>query len=366
MVTAKKTQQPETAPPRVLVVGNYCHDVLIQNGSVVAESLGGAASFISNVLNGMSINCHLVSKVGYDFKYNTFHAPIVMPTSKTTVFKAYFDSGTDENCHKDRVLKRVCACDPIMPSDLPDERFDFGMVVGVGGEILPQTIEKMIDICCSVFIDIQALIRVFDDANDGTVNMVGLKDSGFYHLLPRITVLKVSSEEALVMDLEEVRKWCCVVVTSGKDGCNLYWRDGELQILPFAANQVDPTGAGDSFLGGLVAGLFHDLSLPDAALMGNFFGSLTVEQIGLPKLDLRLLQMARDEVHKRKDQTINSIDSRRDEKLKFVKAAGHEQFHASLSASKRLSICVDDKCHRDVPNSQKQPSKIVATDNLTC
>ena len=33
---------------RVLIVGNYCHDVLIQNGSIVAETLGGA-SFVSNV-----------------------------------------------------------------------------------------------------------------------------------------------------------------------------------------------------------------------------------------------------------------------------------------------------------------------------
>jgi 1D-myo-inositol 3-kinase len=237
------------------------------------------------------------------------------------------------------------------------------MVVGVGGEILPETIEKMIGICRSVFVDIQALIRVFDDANDGTVNLVGLKNSGFFHLLPRITVLKASAEEALVMDVEEVRKWCCVVVTSGKDGCNLYWRDGGLQISPFAANQIDPTGAGDSFLGGLVVGLFHELSLPDAALMGNFFGSITVEQIGLPKFDLRMLQMVKDEVHKRKGQAVNSLDQR-NENLKFVKAAGHEQFHTSLTAAKPVSMPVDEQCHKAaeqdvVPQCNGQPKLLV-------
>ncbi|KAM7257355.1 hypothetical protein ACFE04_013096 [Oxalis oulophora] len=354
-------------PPRVLVVGNYCHDVLIQNGTVVAESLGGAASFISNVLNGMSIHSHLISKVGFDFKYPTTHLPIVVPTSKTTLFKAYFDSAShDDIHHKDRILKRVNACDPIKASDLPDDqRFDFGMVVGVAGEILPETIEKMIHICDSVFVDIQALIRVFDELNDGVVNMVDLKNSGFYHLLPRITVLKASSEEALVMDVEEVRQWCCVVVTSGKDGCHLYWRDGgEVEVEPFVANQVDPTGAGDSFLGGLVAGLFHDLSFPDAALTGNFFGSVTVEQIGLPKFDSRMLQivtlvleacqkMVRDEVLCRKAQTVNS------ENAKFVKAAGHQQFHASLTTAKQVAKPVEDEHQRDISNSPKSAEQDV-------
>ena len=54
---------------------------------------------------------------------------------------------------------------------------------------------------------------------------------------------------------------------------------------------MDPTSAGDSFLGGFVAGLVHGLPVPDAALVGNLFGSLTVSQIGLPKFDSRLLQV---------------------------------------------------------------------------
>lgn len=93
------------------------------------------------------------------------------------------------------------------------------------------------------------------------------------------------------MDIDEVRKLCFVVVTNGKHGCTVYWKDGEIQIGPFPTNQVDPTGAGDSFLGGFAAGLVQGLSVPDAALLGNFFGSLTVGQIGVPKFDLRLLQV---------------------------------------------------------------------------
>ncbi|GKU93358.1 hypothetical protein SLEP1_g6958 [Rubroshorea leprosula] len=290
MATSLEHTQNHDPSQNVLIVGNYCHDVLLRNGDVVAETLGGAASFISNVFNGLTVSYHLTSKVGLDFKYPVSYDPIVVSSARTTVFHAHFDLGFDGNGHQDRVLKRVVACDPICPGDLPDMRFDFGMAVGVGGEILPETLERMLEICDVVFADIQALIRIFD-GNDGTVKHVGLKESGFYHLLPRIGFLKASEEEALFLDVEEVRKWCCVVVTHGKDGCKLYWKDGEMKITPFSANQIDPTGAGDSFLGGFVAGLVQRLATPDAALLGNFFGSLTVAQIGLPKLELRLLQV---------------------------------------------------------------------------
>ncbi|KAJ4834694.1 hypothetical protein Tsubulata_003596 [Turnera subulata] len=337
----------QTGPARrVLIVGNYCHDVLIQNGAVKAESLGGAASFISNVLNGMSVPCNLVAKVGRDFKYAINHVPIQVPCSKTTVFHAYFDLGEDRN--QDRVLKRVCACDPIRPQDLPDARFDFGMAVGVGGEILPETLEKMLDICDVVFVDIQALIRDFDGV-DGTVKLVNLQETGFYPLLPRIGVLKASTEEAVYMDVEEVRKWCCVVVTNGKQGCKVCWRDGEFGVSPFLANQEDPTGAGDSFLGGFVAGLVQGLTVPDAALLGNLFGSLTVEQIGLPKFNPRLLQSMKDEVQRRKMLYLNYESG--DNGLLFVKPAGHEDFHASLNAAKLRYPCLIRGCQCDCQSS---------------
>ena len=123
------------------------------------------------------------------------------------------------------------------------------------------------------------------------MRLVNLKETGFFHLLPRIAFLKCSADEALFVDVEEARKWCCVVVTRGRDGCEVFWKDGELRVPPFAADQVDPTGAGDSFLGGFAAGIVMGLGVGDAALLGNFFGSLAVAQVGPPKLDAKLFQV---------------------------------------------------------------------------
>lgn len=207
----------------------------------------------------------------------------------------------------------------------------------------------MLDVCTTLFVDVQGLIRVFDQV-DGTVSHVGLRSSGFYHLLPRIRFLKASAEEAPFVDVEEARRWCCVVVTNGKDGCTVYWKDGEEQIAPFPTVQVDPTGAGDSFLGGFVAGLVSGLAVPDAALLGNYFGSLTVGHIGLPKFDSKLLQRIKDEVVKRKMQYSCCLQGK-DDGLKFVKPLGHDQFHASLAAAKLVTSCSIRECEQDVNNS---------------
>ncbi|KAI9091615.1 hypothetical protein K1719_028058 [Acacia pycnantha] len=323
----RDSEAPQNSNLRGLVVGNYCHDVLLRDGAVIGETIGGSASFISPVFDTFSISHHLVAKVGPDFAYATKHPPIVMHSFETTVFHAYFDSNIDASGDFDRVLKRVRACDAISASDLPESRFDFGMAVGVGGEILPETLERMVEICDKVFVDVQALIRTFD-AVDGTVKPIALKESGFFHLLPRIGFLKASSDEAMFIDLQEVRKLCCVLVTHGKEGCRVYWKDGDMEIAPFSVSQVDPTGAGDGFFGGFVAGLVQGLAVSDAAILGNFFGSLTVSQVGPPKLNTMLSRMVKDEIHKRRKTERNNA------MLSFEKAHEEEQFYASLSAAK--------------------------------
>lgn len=65
-----------------------------------------------------------------------------------------------------------------------------------------------------------------------------------------------------------------VAITDGEAGCVL--TDGE-QIRRIAAREVqarDSTGAGDAFLGGLIAGLFHDLSFEHTAELANACGAV--------------------------------------------------------------------------------------------
>jgi len=114
-------------------------------------------------------------------------------------------------------------------------RFGFRLAIRVDGEILPKTLQRMISIWDHVFIDIQALICRFDNIN-GRVSHVSLRGSEFFHLLPHVVFLKASTDEPIFIDVEEVRKWCCVVVTHKKDGCEVFCPNGAFKVVPFVAD----------------------------------------------------------------------------------------------------------------------------------
>uniref|UniRef100_A0A0D3B379 Carbohydrate kinase PfkB domain-containing protein n=1 Tax=Brassica oleracea var. oleracea TaxID=109376 RepID=A0A0D3B379_BRAOL len=108
--------------------------------------------------------------------------------------------------------------------------------------------------------------------------------------------------------------------------CRIYGKDDEtVMIPPFKAKQVDPTGAGDSFLGGLVVGLVEGLDVPDAALLGNLFGSITVEHFesryGIVAVASCSLLMVKDEVHRRKKQCNGH-------------SSDHDDFHSRLTPAR--------------------------------
>jgi 1D-myo-inositol 3-kinase len=292
----EEEQQTKQGGPALegLVVGSYCHDVLLRGGRVVGETLGGAAAFVSTVLDAASppgASFSVVSKVGPDFAYASAPAPARHPAllcpAPTTSFHARF-SDAAANDAPDRQLSRVRACDPIYPDDLPDRRFAYGLAVGVAGEVLPETLDRMVRLCRAVLVDAQALIRVFDAEG---VRHVALEGTPYAPLLQRVAFLKASSEEAPYIGVEAARRRCCVIVTEGKEGCRLYWDGGEARVAPFSAVQVDPTGAGDSYLAGFAAGLLWGLSATDAALIGNFFGAAAVSQIGVPTFHPEMLQV---------------------------------------------------------------------------
>ncbi|KAF2010405.1 Ribokinase-like protein [Aaosphaeria arxii CBS 175.79] len=84
-----------------------------------------------------------------------------------------------------------------------------------------------------------------------------------------------------------------IVLRAGKDGC-LVARQGFQKWLPAyhksAEKVVDPTGGGNSFLGGLAIGLVNGNAAPgagrleEAAMWGSISASLAIEQVGMPEL----------------------------------------------------------------------------------
>lgn len=80
-----------------------------------------------------------------------------------------------------------------------------------------------------------------------------------------------------------------IVIRAGEHGCFTMSRTGgERWLPPFydptSPKIVDPTGAGNAFLGALTVSLQDGMGLSEAAIAGSVASSFALEQIGLPKL----------------------------------------------------------------------------------
>ncbi|CAK9209058.1 unnamed protein product [Sphagnum troendelagicum] len=268
-----------------IVVGHYCHDRLTLHGGRVVESLGGSVSYITNVFQALGMECEVAAKVGPNFLYSSqiTHPPKEIPDQLTTEFFADFTLG------EERVLTAGHICEPIQPEDIPEVEFELGLAVGIAGEVLPETVKRMVEVSRYVVVDVQALIRTIDPET-GLVGLRKLEETPFYDLLHGISFLKAARNEACYLDLETVRQKTVVIVTEGKHGSRVYSKDREYRVPAFPATEVDPTGAGDSFLAGFSAGLYQGLPVEQAVLMGNYFGGLAVGQVGVPHFTENQLQ----------------------------------------------------------------------------
>ncbi len=71
-----------------------------------------------------------------------------------------------------------------------------------------------------------------------------------------------------------------VIITLGAGGALVADRNGAAHIPPVRVNAVDPTGAGDAFIGSLAVFLADGRSLHDAARRANAIAALSVTRVG--------------------------------------------------------------------------------------
>jgi adenosine kinase len=81
---------------------------------------------------------------------------------------------------------------------------------------------------------------------------------------------------------EILNKVSLVIITKGAKGSELLTSDGKSVIVPICKPKVvrDPTGAGDAYRGGLLAGLARGYDIITCAEIGSVAGTYCVEQVG--------------------------------------------------------------------------------------
>ena len=95
-----------------------------------------------------------------------------------------------------------------------------------------------------------------------------------------LQLINASTTEEAIEELLRARPDRKIVVTRGAAGCSVYTKDALMDISGYAADEIDPTGAGDCFDAGFLAGLLEGKSLREAAQLANACGALAVSAKG--------------------------------------------------------------------------------------
>lgn len=144
-----------------------------------------------------------------------------------------------------------------------------------------------------------------------TMNLwIGTQRPALVELLPKVSAVCINFEEALQLadttsGAKAVRKILdlgvkTLIMKRGEHGATLATRDGQFSVPSFPTDRVvDPTGAGDSFAGGMLGYLASAGSGPDvlrrAMIYGSVMGSFAVEEFGTK----RIQGVTREEVEAR-------------------------------------------------------------------
>lgn len=111
--------------------------------------------------------------------------------------------------------------------------------------------------------------------------------------IPFLDILFLNSIEAMLLTQRDDPKKAIVhlgekvpivVVTQGSKGC-LVNHQGKVQhVISYRSNEVDVTGAGDSFAGAFLASYLQDSDIILAAKWGNAAGAINVQGVGSTSL----------------------------------------------------------------------------------
>lgn len=277
----------------LIVVGSVAFDSIETPNGGVDEALGGSATYFSYA-SSFFTRPRLVGVVGEDFPdqhRQLFSSRDIDTTGLTT------QAGGETFRWKGRYHQDM------------NTRDTLEVHLNVFGSFNPVLPEKFRD-SSHVFLAngspvIQA--RVLDQIKNPTLVLADTMDlwistmhDELMALLPRLDGLFLNDSEALLLTEESnlikagqaIRKLGpkFVILKKGEHGAMLFSDDGVFVVPAFPTSQVvDPTGAGDSFAGGLMGYLCSDDSPPPGRLRramayGTVVASFTVEDFGLERL----------------------------------------------------------------------------------
>jgi cytidine kinase len=276
----------------LLVVGSIAFDSIETPHGSVDDALGGSASFFSFAASFFTTP-RLVGVVGEDFpeenrkllesrKIDT--SGLVSKPGKTFRWKGRYHEDMNTRDTLEVHLNVFGTFDPMLPENFRDSTHVF---LANGSPVLQ----------AKVLSQVRKPKLVMADTMDLWIET---QRDELMTLLPKIDGLLLNDSEASLLTDEDnlvkagkmVRQMGpkFVIIKKGEHGAMLFSADGVFVMPAFPTEHViDPTGAGDTFAGGILGYLDSDNTPPPGRLRramayGTVLASLTVEGFGLDRL----------------------------------------------------------------------------------
>jgi sugar/nucleoside kinase (ribokinase family) len=254
--------------------------------------LGGSVAYVSIAASRLEARVGVLSKVGGDFPeaYRwwlrqegiNMSGLTKVDDAITTRFALKYDGTLSSRV---LFLKSTGPC--LTVDDVPASlKASVVHVSPIAGEITYDVIEKLKTHASVLSLDPQGLVREYREK--GKVRHCSLTDK---RILGLVDIHKSSLDEILAItelpDLDSAMKDLhdrgvrIVIVTLGSEGAVISTGESHYDVPAIKPTKlVDPTGAGDAFIGGFLAEYVNDESILRCACVGAASASFVVEGIG--------------------------------------------------------------------------------------
>ena len=287
------------------IFGSVALDTIRTPTKVLKGVLGGAATFAS-ISASFFVKPGLIAVVGQDFPkkyYNILNkfldlSGLERANGKTFRYDGSYDETLSHRATNKTELNVLGSFNPIVPDEYKKSEF----VYLANNDPVQNT----------------KIIKEFDKIKfsmcDTIDFWISTKRDDVIKMMRLVNSVVINDEEAklltknqnLIKCAKKIMEWGAeyVIIKKGEHGSLLFYEDVVFPSPAFSMeNIVDPTGAGDSFAGGMIGYMASKNStkistIREAAVYGNIMGSFAVEEYGIDGLS----ELKKSQIQKRFNQ----------------------------------------------------------------
>jgi len=289
----------------LIVFGSVALDTIRTPTRVLKDVLGGAATFAA-ISASFFVKPGLIAVIGQDFpkKYHKILNKFLdlcgleRANGKTFRYDGSYDETLSHRTTNKTELNVLGDFNPTVPDEYKKSEF-----VYLANNDPVQNIKIIKEFDGIKFSMCDTIDFWISTKRDDVIKMMGLVNS-----------VVINDEEAklltktqnLIKCAKKIMEWGAeyVIIKKGEHGSLLFYEDVVFPSPAFSMeNIVDPTGAGDSFAGGMIGYMASKNStkistLREAVVYGNIMGSFAVEEYGID----RLSKLRKPQIQKRFSQ----------------------------------------------------------------